>query len=277
MLQKELPGHIGISAAYTYSHSSALFEPYANGSSVGVQWSQRETVNGKNQATLSRSDLDLGHRIYVFLTKRFNYFSNKASTAISLFYNGQSGQPYSYVYGGSMVNDAGKTVNADLIHIPTQAELSAMNFIPLTVGNVTFSADEQRSALEEFIDSDRYLRKHRGEFAERNGARLPFVHTIDLRIQQEICLGRAKRSPRLALTFDLFNLANLLASSWGRLYEMSGDAFALIRFAGFDGTTSLGPRYQFKPINGAPYGVQTGTVPGSSARWMGQLGVRITY
>ena len=58
--------------------------------------------------TLSTSDNDLRHRITTWVSKKFNYAKNKTATTISLFYNGQSGTPYSYVYQNSMINDNGR-------------------------------------------------------------------------------------------------------------------------------------------------------------------------
>jgi hypothetical protein len=160
-----------MNAAYTYVHSEALFEPNraANGSTD--QWSAINTVNGKNYARSSVSDFDLGHRVYINVTKNLSYAKSKTYTLITIFYNGQSGQPYSYVYSGSMINDNGRSNNTDLIYIPTSAELNQMTFLPNTVLSVSYNSAEQKQLLNEFIENDKYLRKHRGQFAERNGAR----------------------------------------------------------------------------------------------------------
>ena len=49
----------------------------------------------------------------------------KRQQLFHLFYNGQSGIPYSYVYQNSMINDNGKAgENFDLIYIPTASDLT---------------------------------------------------------------------------------------------------------------------------------------------------------
>jgi hypothetical protein len=103
-----------------------------------------ETVNGRNYTSLSTSDNDLQHRITTY--QKFNYAKNKTATTVSLFYNGQSGIPYSYVYQNSMINDNGQAgENFDLIYIPTASELASMNFTDIITNNqVQYSAQQQK-------------------------------------------------------------------------------------------------------------------------------------
>jgi len=234
-----------------------------------------ETVNGRNYTGLSTSDNDLQHRITTWVSKKFNYAKNKLTTTVSLFYNGQSGIPYSYVYTKSMINDNGKGEIFDLIYIPTTSDLTNMSFAPIT-GSFSYTPQQQKDALNAFIESDKYLQKHRGEFAKRNGARLPFTHMIDLRLQQDFIIKIKGKSMGLAVTYDVFNFLNMLNKNWGQIYFLQNDSYALITFAGYASTTPvLVPQYQFKPFSGKPYSLQTSTIPGNSARWISQLGLKI--
>jgi len=269
VINKSLRDNLSINVAYTYGNSVALVEPIGLSSTLGGQWAVK-TVNGKNIASRSISDFDLGHRIYATLTKKI-YYGNWL-TLITLFYNGQSGSPYSYVYDGSILNDAGRLSNFDLIYIPTQSDLNNMQFIP---GANT--AQEQKQLLNNFIESDKYLRKHRGHFAERNGARLPFTHIVDLRIQQDLKIKLKKNETRLSIIYDVFNFTQMLNKNWGRTYFLSGDHYALISFVGFENNTTLKPQYQFTPFSGKPWTVQNSTAPGNSARWISQLGIKIYF
>ena len=69
-----------------------------------------------------------------------------------------------------------------------------MNFKPLTVGGRTFSAAEQAAAFEQYIQADKYLRSHRGQYAERGAVFYPMVGRIDLSITQDVfrSLGGAR-------------------------------------------------------------------------------------
>ena len=268
--------NFSFNSSYTYGRSDVLFEITGTNTPIGEQWRQTETVNGKNFTTLSNSDNDIRHRITAYLIKKFSYSKNKLATCVTLFYNGQSGSPYSYVYLGSLVNDNNFRSNFDLIYIPTIPELNAMTFVPDPQGT-TYSPQQQKDFLNDFIDHDKYLQKHRGEFAERNGARLPFTHIIDLRIQQDFKIKIKNKETGFSITLDVFNITNMLNKNWGRTYFMANDNFPLIRFAGYANTTALTPQYQFTPIKGTPYSIQSSTLPGNSARWISQLGFRINF
>ena len=257
-----------VSAAYSYGNSFSFIEPGNVNNSD--QWNN-ETINGKNFAGRGISDYDPGHRFIVSAAKKINY--GKWSTLVTLFYNGQSGSAFSYVYDGSMINDNGRSSHNDLIYIPTKADLSTMNFIPI---GTTYSAQQQKEALDHYIENDKYLRKHRGQFAERNGARSPFTHVIDLRLQQELKIKTRKKEIQVSIVYDVFNFTNMLNNKWGRTYFISGDSWRLIRFVGFIDPATLTPQYQFTPFNGKPWSVQSSTAPGSSARWISQLGVKIS-
>ena len=274
IVEKQLK-NFSFNSSYTYGRSKLLFEITGTTTPIGAQWATVETVNGKNFITPSTSDNDMQHRIAAWVSKKINYSKNKAATTITLFYNGQSGSPYSYVYNGGMVNDNGRNESYDLIYIPTTNDLVSMKFLSNTVGLVTYSPQQQKDLLSDFIENDKYLRKHRGEFAKRNGARLPFTHIIDLRLQQDIKLKIAGTKIGLSISYDVFNFTNMLNKNWGRTHFMGNDNFPLIRFAGFVNTTTLTPQYQFTPFNGKPYSLQTSTIPGNSARWISQLGLKV--
>jgi hypothetical protein len=76
----------------------------------------------------------------------------------------------------------------------------------------------------------------------------------------------------------VFNFLNMLNKDWGRIYFLLNDSYPLITFSGYASTTpDIIPQYQFKPFNGKPYSLQTSTIPGNSARWISQLGVKINF
>src|SRR5690606_30618845 len=207
---KNFEDNFYVSLSYGYGRSTALFEAAGN-SNNSSQWTETETVNGRNAARRSISDFDPGHRIAAAVSKKIDY--GKMSTLVTLFYNGQSGSTYSYVYSGTIVNDIGRTsdLNYDLFYIPTRAELDQMEFIS---GNN--SAEIQRRWLNEFIKNDSYLRKRRGRFAERNGARTPFTHVVDLRLQQNLKIQIGKKKTLVSIIYDVFNFTNMLNRHWGR-------------------------------------------------------------
>ena len=103
----------------------------------------------------------------------------------------------------------------DLIYIPR--DTSEMNFRPLTVAATarTYTAAEQAAAFEQLIQSDNYLRSHRGQYAERNAVFLPMVHRTDFSISQDLFANVKGRRHSGQIRLDITNFTNLLNADWG--------------------------------------------------------------
>jgi hypothetical protein len=80
---------------------------------------------------------------------------------------------------------------------------------------VTYTPAQQAQAWEAYIQQDPYLSKHRGEYAVRNGVRLPMVFRMDLGVQQDLFTNLGGRRHTLKFRFDILNLNNLISSSSG--------------------------------------------------------------
>jgi outer membrane receptor for ferrienterochelin and colicin len=274
-IDKAYRNGFAFNANYTYGNSVVVNE--GTSSQNNSQWRFMETVNGRNFINRSISDFDLGHRVNAFVSKKFEYANRHLATTISFVYNGQSGNPFSYVYRNSLVNDNGTAETNDLIYVPTKAELAAMTFESLTLNGVTYTPQQQKDQFDAFIDKDKYLRKRRGQHAERNGGRLPFTHLLDLKIQQDVNIRIAGHKYQFQITYDIFNFSNMISKNWGRQYFLSNDNYLLVDFTGYVSNTNLTPKYRFRPLNGSPWGVSSSTAPGNSARWVSQLGIRFNF
>lgn len=258
-------------ANYAYGNSYVTYE--GTSSQNNSQFNTLATVNGRNFATRARSDFDLGHRITAFVSKKFVYAKKSMATTISLFYTGQSGNPLTYVYNSSMVRDVSAANSQDLIYIPTANDIRNMVFVQ----SGTWTPDMQRAALETYIQGSPYLNKNRGQYAERNGDRLPFTHVLDLSFKQDFSVKIGKDRIAMQLTYDIFNFSNMLNREWGRQYFASFNTFQLMSFRGYQAGTTV-PTYSFvPPANNAPYTVSTSTAPSFSARWVSQVGLRISF
>jgi hypothetical protein len=263
--------------AYSYGNSLTVND---GSSSVNLsQWRFMETVNGRNSIGRSASDFSPGHRIFTYISKKFEYANKSMATTISLVYTGQSGAPLSYVYGtNSMTRDDGATGGNDLIFIPTSAQLQGMIFLANTVAGVTYTDVQQKAALEAYIQKDAYLRNHRGDYAERNGSRLPFTNIVDLKIAQDFNIKVGSRRYQFQLTYDVFNFTNMLNRDWGRNYFQANDQFPLIVFAGYkNATTDFTPQYRFNPTIEQPWNVSTSTNAAYASRWISQLGYQVLF
>lgn len=265
--------------AYTYGSSVVRNE---GTSSINTSnWQNMEVVSNRNAVGLSRSDFDLGHRIFGLLSKKFNYYRNKMSTTVALVYNGQSGNPFSYTMANRSFSGDAVSFN-DLMYVPaSRAEMDQMVFLTRLTGAAATPAANaadiiaQKNEFEAFIQSDRYLSKRRGQFAERNGARLPFTHIIDLNITQDFTVKAGKTMHNLSVRFDMFNFTNFLSKYAGRQYFVSFDQANPLSFEGFTGTKA---QYKFfKPNNNNPAILSDGINPFNSSRWTGQLTIRYSF
>ena len=260
-------------ANYSYGSSVVLNE--GTSSQNNSQWRFMETVNGRNFITLSNSDFDPGHRFNAFASKKISYFKNNMATTISLVYNGQSGNTFSYIMNRGMVRDEDNNETNDLIYVPTTANLASMTFVSNTVNGVTYTPDQQKSFYNDYIQNDKYLKKRRGMYAERNGARLPFSNLLDLKIQQDFNVKLGSKTYQLQLSYDVFNFTNMLSRDWGKVFFLANDQLNIIDMAGFVSATDLTPTYRFTPTSARRINISDGVF--NSARWTSQVGVRLSF
>ena len=279
-MEKRFQKGFAFNINYTYGDAVVVHEPT---SSVNLsQWSFVETVNGRNYIERSTSDFSLGHRIFAYASKKFTYFRKTLGTTVTLVFTGQSGNPFSYVYQtNSAVRDlANSATTNDLIYIPTAADLASQTFLSNTIGTTTYTPQQQKDALEAYIQNNKYLSKHRGEFAERNGDRMPFTKILDLSLKQDVNIGVGKRRYQFQVGYDIFNFTNMLNRNWGRTYFLSNDNIGVIGFAGYVSSTNLTPQYRFTPTLNQPQAINnisTTSVPSFSARWTSQVSLRFNF
>ncbi len=255
-------------ASYVYGNSIVLNE--GTSSQNLSQWRFMETVNGRNNMVRSISDFDIAHRIYAYAAKKITYAKKHLATTFTLAYNGQSGSPYSYVMSRGMVRDYDNNEDNDLIYVPRNSG----EIVFVQNGNLT--PDQQWSAFNDYIENDSYLKTRRGQYAERNAARLPFTHVIDLKIQQDFNIRISKKTYQIQVTYDVFNFTNMLNREWGRTWFASNDNYRLLDFAGYRSATDLTPTFRYTaPRDGKPYTISDGVF--NSSRWSSQLGVRLNF
>jgi hypothetical protein len=262
--------NLGVNLAYTYGESWDV------NSNPGYIADENYLVPAAdpNNLPLTRSVFDIPHRLVLTLGYRFEYgaplFSGDASggkwaTTISLFYEGRSGRPFSYVYGGA------DDVNGDRMTIyPTNNDLI---FVPANRNQVSMSDAEWR-ALDSYIAANPELNSYRGQIMPRNAAREPWVNQVDMNILQDIPTFNGQR---LQLSLAVLNVLNLLNPDWGHqqfvqnpLGDFSGQTrFLLMQHNGYEADGR--PKLNFT----APATVFT--KDNLLSRWQMQFGVRYIF
>ncbi len=218
----------GLYASLAYTFSSAMDVTANPGSTASSTWSGNPTSGTQNDKELSFSNFTSPHRIIGAVSYRKEYFKHLGTT-LSFVYEGSQyqGGRISYIYGSAGgtapsgfsnsadVNYDGNS--SDLMYVPKSA--SEITFTPLTVGSgataVTYSAQQQSDAFFAFVAQDKYLSKHMGQVAERNGAHYPFYHKLDAKLLQDIFTNIGKRRHTLQFSVDCYNILNLLNKDWG--------------------------------------------------------------
>lgn len=271
-LQRNVVQGVSGSIAYTYAQSKDISS--MNSTIASTNFRNNTVANNPNIPSLTYSDWNLDHRIIATVSYRFQYLRNYATT-IGLVYNGQSGLPYTYRLNSDINND-GQTQN-DAMYIPKSA--SDIVLVP-TDATDTRTPAQIYEQLNAFIEQDPYLRKHRGEFAERNGARTPWSHIFDMHLAQDFFINAGSKRHNLQLTFDVFNVGNMLNKNWGLIKLPSITTAQLpATLSGsiltFKGTTTANgvsrATYGYTPVSSsfvnAPF----------DSRWRGQIGARYSF
>jgi hypothetical protein len=88
-------------------------------------------------------------------------------------------------------------------------------YIPNGRGDINFVSAADEDAFFAFLDQDKYLSKHQGEYAEAYAARAPWVHNFDLRVAQNFSINTGSTKHTLQISLDILNFGNMLNSEWG--------------------------------------------------------------
>ncbi|MCS3745086.1 outer membrane receptor protein involved in Fe transport [Xanthomonas arboricola] len=183
---------------YTYTDADEVsgLTSSTSGSQLG-----NNAVFQANENVASTAAYEVKNSILGTLNWKHAFFGDY-ETKLGLIYQGRNGRPYSYTFD----NDA----NGD-------GRLNDLLYIPAGRGDVLFGSAAEEQAFWNYIEGNEYLAARRGQVAERNGARNPWINQFDLHIEQEIP-GFFKDN-KASVWLDVMNVGNLLNKKWGRVEE----------------------------------------------------------
>ena len=181
-------------------------------------------------------------------------------TTVTLSYTGQSGNRYSYISKETAdSNGDGVTNKGVLLYIPTQEELTQMNWV----------SPQDALNFENYIRADKYLNTHRGQYSDRFGGIYPFEHHFDLHIAQDFYYDK-KHNRKISVFVDFLNISNLLNRNWGLYYTSSWTRQVLeITDLTKDAAGNATPTYKYNPFEI--------TYTDFNSRWRCQLGLRVSF
>lgn len=267
-LEKQLSKGLSASIAYVRSQSKVLYD--GSGDQLLNTWSLTQIVNNANNPELSYANYIVPDRLVASVSYRKEYFKHLATT-VSLFYEGSISGRFSYTYTNDFNRD-GQT--NDLIYIPKDP--SEITFVDQTYGSgasaVTYTAKQQSDIFFRYIEQDKYLSSRRGQYAERNGGKMPWRNQVDVKLVQDIFTGIGGKRNTLQFTLDIFNFGNLLNKEWSIFKLVNAPAILAPRnTTGSVTSASTGTTYGMYNANG------TNKPVFSLAQGQGSLPVTTTF
>ena len=223
-LKKQFSNGFFAYLSYTKSFANNLFD--GGGDQPLSAWQSTATINGSNNAKLGYASYVVPDRLTAGFSFRKEYLKHFATT-ISLIYNGSIDGRFSYVYGADFNRDG---VNGnDLIYIPKDA--SEITFVDVTGtsstngstynNGIAYSAKQQSDLFFAYIAQDKYLSKHMGQYAERNGAQFPWRNQVDIKILQDLFINVGKQKNTIQLSLDIVNVGNAIDANWGKFLTVN--------------------------------------------------------
>ena len=182
-----------MSASYTHTVSKELTG--LPGSNAASTMNYVPSVEGANFLSLHTSQYVNPDRVIASVS-----YNDKANNHYSLFYEGIRYGGYSYIYGNDINGDSN---SYDALYIPSDRK------------ELRFVSDEDRDNFWAFVNQDKYLMNHLGQYAEAYDLATPMRHVFDFRYMHDFKVKLGSTTNTLQLSVDLQNVGNLFNSKWG--------------------------------------------------------------
>ena len=213
-----------------YTHTVMKEVSGMPGNNAYSTWSSNVTVDGPNFGKVQNSQYVIPDRIIASVN-----YTWKGHDHFSLFYTGYSPAGYSYIYKNDLNGDG---ISYDLMYIPKNDD------------EIQFSSTADHDAFWAYVNQDKYLKNHKGEYAEAYSARAPFVHRFDFSWRHDFTLTTGSIHHKLELSFDIMNVGNLFNSKWGVEKTITGSSYNSFGLLKVDKITNGVPVFSMNKING---------------------------
>ena len=239
-IDKQFDNGINAFASYTNTDSDSLWD----GSQARAQSLYRGTARADALTpSLGESAWNTDHRLIAGLDYVMNEGSNRATT-FSLFWNAQSGRPYSYTWRRYSLFDYDDNV---LAYIPGAND-----------PNVVYSGISEAAVLSHIEKLG--LSGRAGSIAPRNIGNGDYYRSLDMRIAQEI--PGFMDDDKFVLYFDAVNVLNFFNDSDGVRY-FKGSTQEILETDGLDAEgrwiiTGVRDEQSFVDFNSSSYRFQLG-------------------
>lgn len=248
-LNKQFSNGLEFGAAYTWSQTKDV---YTLTSSIAFSNFNFTALDGTlADRNLRTSGFDVPHKITLRGTAGL-----PLGFTFSALYTATAGLPYAYVV--TQDANADGVLGNDMLYIPNGAT------------EISLSTPADFDRLNLWLAGEQCLVEQRGQLMERNSCRNPWTKFLDVRLAKRI---NTFGSQALEVTWDTFNVLNLINSDWGLNRQTSGfeAATGVLNVAGWD-TAANRPRYSVPSTLPSRERVSVG-----SSRWRIQLGLKYVF
>ena len=254
----ERPYRNGIFASASYLYNDATSVNDGTSSTAASQFGNNPVPGDANNPPVTLSNYATGHRVNLAASYTRRIFGGVDST-VSLFYNGQSGLPFKYIFA------SGNDINGD-ISVGTGSAVNDLLYVPRNESEVIVTGGTWAD-LNAFIEGDPGLKKFRGQIVDRNSTRLDWRNYVDFRLAFNVPVRKTK----VELIADVQNFLNIFKNDAGRVEEEFFPGLAPIRYNGLqDGK----PVYQL--LFTSPTFTK-GSYVDLASRYQAQLGARFRF
>ena len=266
-LDKPLMENWGWSLFYTYTRATEVSS--MTSSQNTSNWGNT-TVGVVNENVAYDSRYALRDRITGQLHWQKAFFGDY-KTRVSMFYEGRSGRPFSYIF----YNDANG--DGDPARTNQAGYFNDLFYVPNGPGDVLWTGGaEMEQQFFDWLAQNPDLLKHQGGIAPANAFRTGWTNSFDVRISQE--LPGFFRGHKTELSLDIMNIGNLINKDWGLIEDYGFNATSRVaNYAGIDPTTG---KYVYHFTGATEPGIQeNNNDKGNTAvsRWSVMLGIKYRF
>lgn len=185
---------LSLTASYTHTVNKEISG--MPGSDASSAFTYIPSIEGPNNLTLHNSTYVTPDRFFANVT-----YHDKGDNHYTLFYETwRGGYNYSYMYAQDLNNDG---YAYDLIYIPANKE------------DILWASPKDADNFFAFMNQDKYLSSHKGQYAEAYSVYSPWTHKVNFRYAHDFKFKIGKSVNVLQLNLDFNNVLNLFHPSLG--------------------------------------------------------------
>ena len=249
-LTKRFDMGLYVDASYAWMDAKSAFD--STSSRAISSWRFMPVRGDIYTPEISTTNWEVEHRFNIALSQVFKIGSLR--NTVALFYNAQSGLPYSVLQGGTDINGDGYNSN-DLLWV-------AANQNDIVLRGTTWA---------EYDAWANSLGLKRGEIQKRNSLRARWNRSLDFHYDLELPI----KVVRTQLSFDVLNLINLIDSDKGLIQYVANQTFTPLAYRGIDTATGK-PIYE-PNFSGALKGDRQYSANDLRSRWQLKFGLRFSF